>query len=206
MHGYWMEDTPRPARRQHRHVRAVHAAGQAARVRHPRRQLQRAARAAYCPQGDNCNKTCAPTATPLWRAAIGCPRNGDLELRLRLRLLRHRRSRRVVDVAGVRRDALREPRRVPAHSGRRATPRAPAAEQLGQPDAELGRHALRRLDLVARRREPLAERDEPAEARRRRRARARACTRTSSATSSACPTTTTTRSPTTTATSPATGR
>ncbi len=115
-----------------------------------------APREAYCPQGDSCNKNLRTDGGALWRADIGCASG---PLRLRQRLLRHRRPRRVVDVAGVRRDDVPDARR---HSGRlRAAAqsrRKRAAEPARAADAELGGHPLRRLDVVEVGRQPLAER------------------------------------------------
>ena len=78
-------------------------------------------------------------------------------LRLQQRLLRDRRPRRILHVAGVRRDALDRPDAGPGESGVRRRER-PGAEQRRQPDPQLGAHALRALDVLARGREPLAER------------------------------------------------
>ena len=112
--------------------------------------------ARYCPQGDSCNKS---LRTDGGAAVAGRHRLRLGVVRLRQRLLRHRRSRRVVDLAGVRRDALRGPRRHPGRVRAAAQPRRQrAAERRRQPDAELGRHALRRLDVLEGGRQPLAER------------------------------------------------
>ena len=138
LHGYWMEQL-RPI------GVSVELFGRtrsraAARVRHPRRQLQRR-RARFARRVTVATRTSALTGN-LWRAhrlSLG-------PVWLRQRLLRDGRARRVVDLAGVRRDALRGPRghsrRVRASAQRR---RQRAAQRGRQPDAELGRHAIRRL-------------------------------------------------------------
>ena len=129
----------------------------------------------------------------------------DRQLRLRQPLLRDRRPRRVVDVAGVRRDALARPERGPGAVRAARCDRGPRPQQPRRADDELGaRRATSRGRPGVRRR--TTGRTRVAEPRRRPRAPGRASSPTSSATCAGCRTTTTTRSPTTTGTSPATGR
>ena len=85
----------------------------------------------YCPQGHTCNRNIRTDGGNAWRAAIGCAVG---PLRLRQRLLRDRRPRRVVHVAGVRRDAVDRPRdRSRRSSGRPARPRARPQQRSGNP-------------------------------------------------------------------------
>ena len=107
-----------------------------------------------CPAGYTCNRN---IRTDGGNALARRDRLRLGPVRLRQRLLRDGRPRRVVDLAGVRRDALDRPRpgagQVRASRGRGR----PGPERRRQSDPELGPDPLRALDVMARCGEPLAE-------------------------------------------------
>ena len=117
LHGYWMEDSHGKIGVDVDDVRPVHDARQAARVRRSGSSTAPSAPAdSVCPPGDTCDRNIRTDGGAAWRAG---DRLHDDAVRLRQRLLRHRRPRRVVDVAGVRRDAV--DRRASSPGGIRAS-------------------------------------------------------------------------------------
>ena len=197
---------PRQDRRRRRGVRAVHDARRSCTSTASPTDFNGAVgnqANSSCPAGYTLQPEHPHRRRHAWRADDRLPVG---PLRLRQRLLRHRRPRRVVDVAGVRRDDVtRRATQVPAtlRASADADGRA-GPEPAGNP---MPNWAPTRYVPGRRGGRPPTTGRTPAAARRRRpRARARASSRTSSATSAACRTTTTTRSPTTSGTSPATGR
>ena len=128
-----------------------------------------------CPAGHTCNGNMDSDVDALWRADAGREHHAQFDLVLRI----YAGYDETTDLAGVRRDEVRDQGRRPGRVG----PAGPAAARTGSPTATC------RGPRGARARSSGAS---PRSAR----ARARARSRTRSSTRSACPTTTTTRTST----------